>query len=512
MQKRKRFTGLISFALLPLAASAQIYQDASNTTATVVRDPARQASIETDAVIYNPAGTAFLDEGWHLSLNGNFAHRSFNLSDNYYNVEKSIGNSIVDYIPSVQAAYKRGALSLSLSVGNEGGYGKFITTEDAILSNLLTNVNRPLFDSYKSLMSGFTNSCGQYDQLVSKALIGGDLYNYSFRVGAAYQINPHWSVYAGLRFNYATEKTFIDITQWVATPTGAKTINDYFGAVNNDFQNSMQEIGQQYEMLAELCNILGLDASNFQDVVNLSKALGSLVDEYNKKIAETPYHTNLINERTNGWGISPVIGLDYKVGKFNFAAKYEFETKIHPTSNSLSYHIPGVLSLGASYDVKDNLKVSIGGSLHHQNYSSLYGGDQRIDLSDENLYFNMTRNPSVGVSINTVNHSSIVEYGDISASISFSPQKKLMFSVGYMHSFLGPVYLKSVFPQSRPIEQNQSVKVNAFSGGLRYDISNKVQLNLGISKEIGMNGFYSTSNSVSEIRGLNMSAGININM
>ena len=75
---------LALLTFLPELTNAQIYQGLQNSTATVVRDPARQSSTEIDAVINNPAGTAFLNDGWNLSLNGKLGYQSFDFIGSKY--------------------------------------------------------------------------------------------------------------------------------------------------------------------------------------------------------------------------------------------------------------------------------------------------------------------------------------------------------------------------------------------------------------------------------------------
>ena len=71
-----------------------------------------------------------------------------------------------------------------------------------------------------------------------------------------------------------------------------------------------------------------------------------------------------------GWGLTPVLGVDVKYGKFNFGAKYEFKTNLNIENNTkkLDYpdsaeglvgpykhgvntpnDIPSMLSVAASY-------------------------------------------------------------------------------------------------------------------------------------------------------------------
>ena len=497
----------MGLTLLPLAASAQIYQDVSNSTATVVRDPARQASTETDAVLFNPAGTAFLDDGWHFSLNSKVSYQKFDLSDNYTH----IGESTKDRMPSLQAAYKKGPWALSFAIGNEGGYGSWDSSEDPTLSRLLTNINNQIFDVYKNIMNPFSSNCNNYDQLVSKVLVGGSLYNYSTRIGAAYQINSHLSVYGGLRFNYATERSIVTINRWVARSDGGiSTVKDYFSAVDADFQTSMQNVRDGYQTLADLCNLLGIDASHYEEIVDLSDLAATMGGELNNQIAGTPNATTLIDERNSGWGLSPVIGIDYKVGKFNFAAKYEFETKIHTNGDALSYHIPSTLSLGASWQIQDNLKLSLGGTLYHQNFDKLYGRKQMTDLSDDNIFFNMNGIAQVinsNVSIYAIGND--CTDGDISASISFSPINRLLFSFGYTYASQSMIG-KGIYSQSITMSP---VNSDIISGGLRYDINDKVQLDFGISKKTSRSTQQSNlAYYLSQIEGTTMSAGININL
>ena len=52
----------------PLFAQGYL-SDMTGVNAVLSRDPARQASTEIDAVLTNPAGTAFLEDGFHFSLN-----------------------------------------------------------------------------------------------------------------------------------------------------------------------------------------------------------------------------------------------------------------------------------------------------------------------------------------------------------------------------------------------------------------------------------------------------------
>lgn len=55
-----------ALVFIPIVVNAQTSLNENIANALVVRDPARQSSTEIDAVVYNPAGTAFLDDGFHF--------------------------------------------------------------------------------------------------------------------------------------------------------------------------------------------------------------------------------------------------------------------------------------------------------------------------------------------------------------------------------------------------------------------------------------------------------------
>ena len=100
-------------------------------------------------------------------------------------------------------------------------------------------------------------------------------------------------------------------------------------------------------------------------------------------------------------GVAPVIGIDYRFGKFNLAAKYEFKTQIHMKNESTvneASEIPAVnkfrdgekidedspaqLAVGAMWNITDAVRLNVG--YHHffdknatwyNNAQDLLGGD-----------------------------------------------------------------------------------------------------------------------------------------
>ena len=104
-------------------------------------------------------------------------------------------------------------------------------------------------------------------------------------------------------------------------------------------------------------------------------------------------------------GIAPVIGIDYKVGKFNFAAKYEFKTQIHMLNESTvneASEIPAVnkfrdgekidedspaqLALGAMWNISDDFRLNLGYHHFYDTNVNWYNNTQNLLNGGTNEY------------------------------------------------------------------------------------------------------------------------------
>ena len=238
----KRFFTSIALVSLAVVSFAGGLLTNTNQSASFVRNPARYASLETDAIYFNPAGTAFFNEGWSFSANWQMIWQQRD-AINLQNNQKYDGKVYVPCMPTLFAAYKTGDWTFSGFFGMPGGGGK------AEFNNGL-----PLFDN---LIGGLGQSFGMTIEGASQ--FESTQYMFALQLGAAYKINENLSAYAGVRTNYIS--------------------NNYKGTIkaNGNLGNGDMEI---------MAVNLDMDQS--------------------------------------GIAFAPIVGLDYKVGNFNFAAKYEF--------------------------------------------------------------------------------------------------------------------------------------------------------------------------------------------
>lgn len=263
----------------------------------------REASIGIDGVYYNPAGVVFLGEGHHLSLNWQLAYQTRIIKNGYDLFKNNVNNPITPrefkgeafapVIPSLQYAYNKGRWSFQANLALTGGGGKCtfdnglgsfekIVGETAMgacgLAGAVDGAAKgALGAAYpKNIFSEMFGSDGKYSY---DSYMHGRQYYYGISIGAAYKVSDNFSAFAGLRTVYAS--------------------CNYYGYV--------REI----------------------------------------KVGNTPLYTVLDPSKTDaadillscdqtGLGFTPIIGIDYKTGRWNFSAKYEFKTRMRLKNKSVN--------------------------------------------------------------------------------------------------------------------------------------------------------------------------------
>jgi len=392
----------------------------TNQSISFLRNPARDAAIGLDGVYSNPAGVAFMNDGFHLAFNWQYAHQTrtidsqnqlfkLGLKNNGLDSKSFEGVANAPIIPSLQAAYNKNDWSFQFNFSVPGGGGKcefdqgigsFETVVGAI-ANRLIGVSNSLNSSLSALGASVPNVTG-YDV---DGYMKGQQFYFGVQVGAARKINEHLSVYGGLRLLYGTasyEARLHNIR--VMNGTQGMTLPEYFLGVTSgltDAGNKITALGQQVQdgiqqyvtayMAAGMTQEQAMSQPAVQELVQKGqtlqkqgaqlKATGEQLEGSAQTLAPYANGVNLKSDQT-GWGIAPVIGIDYKTGAFNFAAKYEFKTRMRMKNNSdleeasviaatnkyvngtsVPEDSPALLSVGAQWNVLDNVRLNAG--YHH---------------------------------------------------------------------------------------------------------------------------------------------------
>ena len=370
----KRIFSSIVFASLAIASFAGGLLTITNQSAAFVRNPARYASLDADAVYFNPAGTAFLQEGWTVSANWQMIWQDRDV----LNAGKEYkGEVYVPIMPTFHAIYKTGDWAFSAFFGMPGGGG------NAQFDNGL-----PVFDQlapglFTQAFNQQTQGYGTINSITNSSQFESTQYLFALQLGAAYKINDNFSVYGGIRANY--------------------TSLSYEGAITGNINGNVPYIPE------------GATAPIMVTT-------------------DIPVNVGVDLTQT-GIAFAPIIGIDYKVDRFNLGVKYEFravniienDTKDAPAAfASLQDGVkfrndaPAKLSVGASYDICDRVKV-MGAGVYY------FDKDAKIEslLTKENTMQTLSRNTYellAGVEVKVTDKlllSSGIQFSDFGVNSSY---------------------------------------------------------------------------------------------
>lgn len=392
----------------------------TNQSVSFLRNPARDAAIGLDGVYSNPAGVAFMNDGLHIGFNWQYAHQTRTITstsplfalgykNNGQTTKEFEGIANAPIIPSLQAAYNKNNWSFQFNFSVPGGGGKcefdqgigsFETVVGAI-ANRLIGVSTAINSQIKPLGASVPTVTG-YD--VDGYMKGRQFY-FGFQVGAARKINEHLSVYGGLRLLYGTASYEARLNNIrVMNGDNGITLPEYFVGVTNgltDAGTKIAVLGQQVQdgiqqavagyMAAGMSQEQAMQQPAVQQLVAQGQQLQAsgqqlkaTAEQLEGSAATLAPYTNGVNLKSDqtGWGIAPVIGIDYKTGAFNFAAKYEFKTRMRMKNNSdlkeasvisatnkfvngtsVPEDSPAQLALGAQWSFVDNARLNLG--YHH---------------------------------------------------------------------------------------------------------------------------------------------------
>ena len=413
----------------------------TNQNAAFLRNPSRDAVIAIDGVYSNPAGIAFLPQGFHLSVSWQAAwqKRQMDVNNQLFQLNGGKADKYFEgvakapVIPSFQAAYvinDKWSVSAQFAVGGGGGECEFAE-------------GLPMFEE---LVGGQLVGAQATSYGLSQNLTGKQFF-YGFQVGATYRLTDNFSVFGGARGVLANCSYEGAITNITANGVAA---GSYLSGVK-----AMVDAG--LAQLEPVKDVAGYK-EKYQELAAQSAALAQgaalLGSDFNLDCAQS------------GFGITPIIGLDWNLGKLNLAAKYEFRTKINLENDSentsanvtalmpayadgakVRSDIPAILTLGAQYQFTDAVRVM--GGFHY--YWDKDAKGTPIKKGDNTWEANLGIEWDVNDKILLSLGGQRTQYGfddtdmaDTNFNISstaiclggaYKFSEKMKLNVGYMHSF-----------------------------------------------------------------------------
>ena len=423
----------------------------TNQNAAFLRNPARGAVIAIDGVYSNPAGIAFMPQGFHLSVSWQAAwqKRLMDVNNSLFGMNADgkgasrtfEGVAKAPVIPSFQAAYvinDKWSVSAQFAVGGGGGKCEFaegLPMFEELIGSAAAGINAQVNPDSK-----------QFSYALNQNLTG-EQYFYGLQIGGTYKIAENLSVFGGVRTVLAS--------------------CNYTGAINNfkvngiDAKNFAPTFAQAYQ--------LAVDAAKQAAAAGNAQAASQYQAAATKAgmVAQLTKEDLTLDCSQSGIGFTPIIGIDWNLGKLNLAAKYEFRTKINLENDSKNSSnvdvlmaqyangaknrsdIPAILTLGAMYQITDNVRA-MGGFHYYWDKDAKGTPIKKGDNTWEaNLGIEWDVNDKVLLSLG----GQRTQYGfddtdmqDTNFNISSSAicvggaykfTEKIKLNVGYMHSFYG---------------------------------------------------------------------------
>lgn len=334
---RKFLLTLAVLAAVSNSTNAGGYLTNTNQSIAFLRNPARDAVIAIDGAYSNPAGIGFMSNGWHFEFNIQSAYQTrtatstfgtslkpfaMGIGNDPSGVKEFQGKAQAPVIPSLDLALVRDKWFFSLAFGITGGGGK-CTFDEGLGS----------FESQVAMVPVMINALnpGAVTGYTADSYMRGRQYYFGGQFGVGYKITPKFNVSVGGRVVYAD--------------------CNYYGYVRNISVNAMTLAGPQL-----------MPAGNFFAAAGMPHFAALTTDRE-------------LNCDQTGWGFTPILSADYKLGRLNLAAKYEFKTRLrlknrsglntsglaeYDDGNVLAADIPAILTVGAQYDFLPQLRGSVG--------------------------------------------------------------------------------------------------------------------------------------------------------
>lgn len=424
----------------------------------------REASIGIDGVYYNPAGVVFMGEGNHLAINWQAAWQTRTINNDYKLFTKNVNNpttprdfkgkAVAPVIPSFQYAYNKGRWSLQGNFALTGGGGKCtfdnglgsfekIVSETAMGAiGLAQSID---YAANKILVPGSINPDGTINSANFKPMFTSDKafgskgaysfnsymhgrqYYFGLSAGAAYKVNDNFSVYAGLRGIYAT------------------------------------------------CNYYGY----VEDIKVGNMPLYQVLDPTKENAANIELSCD-----QSGFGFTPMLAVDYKTGRWNFSAKYEFKTRLRLKNKSVN-QLPSIGNLD------DNLKNQMNKILTGKFMQAGLPQEQAAIKAEQTSTAVLT-NPTVVATTAALKQQfdskideAIGEYADgkkiagdipslLTVGVGYSPIDELRINVGF-HWF-DDYNATSYNNRNKKLKKRGTLEFNA---GVEYDVTKKITVSTG---------------------------------
>jgi long-chain fatty acid transport protein len=393
----------------------------TNQSASWVRLPARNASVNIDAVYFNPAGLMKLNNGFHISVSNQSIWQSKKVEDFYkgpngvYGLNNSLyeGTVKAPVFPSVFAVYKTDRLAFSLGFGPVGGGG-----------GATFNKGLPSFElSASDLVPALAASYGATKYRLNAYFEGSSVFM-GYQGGVSFKINDMISVAAGLRYVTAknTYEGYLKNIE-VMLPSGWIRADTVMNRSSRSYKTAAGATTGLVNAGAGAMTLAQAQTAGYISVAQRAQLEGALVAQGYPaatpistadlifKGATTKYAQNgtLLADQSadatqKGSGVTPILSINISPSEnLNIGIKYEMRTKIvlenktpkdfmvgytssgapitmFPDGDLSNADMPAMLSIGVDFKPAENFKLSFGSNYFFDKKAN-YGHKVDLDLN-----------------------------------------------------------------------------------------------------------------------------------
>jgi long-chain fatty acid transport protein len=400
---------------VPLAFSAIIAN--FNQSIGYYRLLARNASLDLDAVYFNPAGLTKLQDGFHLALHNQSIWQDKTVTNDVplLNANQYVGTVRAPFFPNFYAVYKSGALALSFGFMPIGGGG---TADFA--------KGLPEFETGISALPVMLSALGLPTTKYSADINfkGSSMY-LGFQVNASYALSDMFSVAAGLRY-VSAETTYSGAIANVM-------VNPYFPAYG--LSGAMIPAAQLFAMIGQPA-YAALFANKSVDVEQTGSGFTPILS-----LMATPMEGLVLTLR---YEFNTALELTNKTTQDDTKAIYP-PNGLFPDGAKTHNDIPATLALGGSYAILPELRAHLSYTL---TFDKNANWDGREKLVDSNAY-------------------------DLAFGLEYDLTKSLTISAGYMRTSYN-------FLPGYQTDMSFALSAGTIGAGLKWKMNDQLSFDLGV--------------------------------